>query len=241
LIDQLERQDTEYTVVKVIPFGGGMIPEVVPTEEHCIVLGATAMSKISKEKGWKPGYFDDNIDYRNLLLNYGSRMMNAECVVSTLAQLEKKWDEFHLRPVLDSKSFSGEVMSWDAFVEWREKLKSLDAENSFSSLTRNDLVVMSPLKKIFAEYRFFVVDGKVITGSMYKQGSRIYYSNIIDPSLSSFAQSIVDIWVPNRAFALDIADTPIGYKVIEINSFNSAGFYACDMGKFVNAINNMKF
>jgi hypothetical protein len=40
---------------------------------------------------------------------------------------------------------------------------------------------------------------------------------------------------------LDIADTDEGPKVIEINAINSSGFYACDMGKYIDAINSMKF
>jgi hypothetical protein len=84
--------------------------------------------------------------------------------------------------------------------------------------------LLAPLTEIFSEYRFLVVDGEVVTGSQYK-----------------YAQSMVDLWNPNRAFAIDIALTKNGYKVIEINSINSAGFYHCDIGKFVNAINNMKY
>jgi hypothetical protein len=100
------------------------------------------------------------------------------------------------------------------------------------------------LKEIYAEFRFYVVDGKVITGSMYKHSNKVYYVNVTefsDPELWKIAQERVDQWCPNRAFALDIAMTENEYEVIEINAINSAGFYACDMGKFINAINTMEF
>jgi hypothetical protein len=242
LLEQLDRQDTKYQVVKVIPFVGEMIPEVEPQDNHVFVLGATSMSKIAKRKGWVPGYFDENLNYQTLLENYGSYMLNATCVVGTFAKLEKKWDEFHLRPVLDTKSFAGTVMDWEEFEEWRAKVLAIgEEENSLTTLTGKDQVVMSPLTEIHAEYRFYVVDGKVVTGSLYKQGRRVIYKSDVDESVYKFAQEMVTLWSPNRAFALDIADTPNGFKVIEINSINSAGFYACDMGKFVAAINAMEF
>lgn len=242
LLVQLDRQDTKYQVVKVIPFIGEMIPDIDVQDDYVFVLGATSMAKVAKRKGWVPGYFGENLNYQNLLENYGSFMLNANCTVGRFDKLEKVWDEFHLRPVLDDKSFSGQVMNWEDFEEWRAKVIAIgDEENSLTTLTGKDQVVMSPLLKIHAEYRFYVVDGKVVTGSMYKQGSRVYYKSDVDENISKFAQEMVTLWAPNRAFALDIADTPLGLKVIEINAINSSGFYACDMGKFVAAINEMKF
>jgi hypothetical protein len=243
LLEQLERQGTKYQVVKVIPFIGEMIPDVENVQdEHIMVLGATSMSKVAKRKGWVPGYFDDNLSYIELLKNYKGHMLNEGCIVAPFGAMKYEWDRFHLRPVTDSKSFAGTVFDWDEFQEWRDKIILMgEEENSLTTLSLNDLIVMSPLKKILAEYRFYVVDGKVVTGSLYKQGSRVIYKSDVDESVYAFAQEMVDIWAPNRAFALDIADTEEGYKVIEINSINSAGFYACDMGKFVAAINDMKF
>jgi hypothetical protein len=242
LLVQLDRQNTKYQVVKIIPFIAEMIPDVDVQDDHVFVLGATSMSKVALRKGWVPGYFSDNLNYQTLLENYGSYMLNATCVVATFGKLEKQWDVFHLRPVLDTKSFAGTVMDWDEFAEWREKVIAIcEEENSLTTLTAKDQVVMSPITEIHAEYRFYVVDGKVITGSMYKQGSRVHYSSVVDDRITKFAQEMVTLWSPNRAFALDIAETPTGLKVIEINAINSSGFYACDMGKFVDAINNMKF
>lgn len=241
LTDQLERQNISYQVVKVIPFIAEMIPEV-DVQGNVFVLGATSMSKIAKRKGWIPGYFDDNLNYKMLLENYGDHMMNAGCVIDTFGNLKKTWDVFHLRPTTDSKSFAGTVFDWEEFDAWRTKVVAIgEDENSMTTLVASDEVVMSPLKDIFAEYRFYVVDGKVITGSLYKWGRRVIYQSEFDDRITAFAQEMVDLWAPNRAFALDIADTPDGLKVIEINSINSAGFYACDMGKFAAAINAMEF
>jgi glutathione synthase/RimK-type ligase-like ATP-grasp enzyme len=92
------------------------------------------------------------------------------------------------------------------------------------------------LKKIYNEYRYFVVDGKVVTGSQYKLGKRVVYGET-DQNID-IAQTFVDMLNKNidQPYVIDIALTDDGYKVIELNTMNCAGFYACDMQKLVTAI-----
>lgn len=114
-----------------------------------------------------------------------------------------------------------------------------------TTLKADDPIIIAPLTKIYTENRFFVIDGVIVTGSLYKRGSQVCYQNldggVADPELMSFARAMVDTWQPNRAYTLDIASTSEGYKVIEINAINSSGFYACDMAKYAFAINDMQF
>lgn len=96
---------------------------------------------------------------------------------------------------------------------------------------------MAKLKEILLEWRFFVVNGKPITASLYKRGGEVRYDANVDQRVWDFAQKVCDTWCPNPALALDIcenADKEL--KVMEINSICSAGFYALDMFKFVAAI-----
>lgn len=250
LLEQLERQETPYDVVKIIPFIAQMEPDVNP-EGPVFVCGATAMGKIAARKGWAPGYFHVP-DMATILAGYGEHMLNADAIVAPFENLTHTWNRFHLRPVNDGKSFAGTVFSWEEMVEWRDRVAALDGDdNSLTTLTVRDLVVMSPLKTIYAEYRFFVVRDTVITGSMYKRGERVHYSSDVDPAIRGFAEMMTGqiarkndedppvTFVPADAYCLDIALTPAGPKVIEINSINSAGFYACDMGRFVEAINSL--
>jgi hypothetical protein len=242
LVDALERQDAQYQVVDIVPFSHEMIPDVTPPAgEPVFVCGATSMGDICKAKGWTPGYFDENLDYVELCNRYKYELMNHDMAIGKLRSVHGPWKRFFLRPVSDKKQFAGQVMNLDEFEDWREKIVAFDGESSHTTITGDDMVIMSSLKAIYAEYRFFVVDGVVVTGSQYKNGSRVHYSSNVDQEVYEYAQKIVDIWAPNRAFALDIFDTPEGLKVGEINSINSAGFYALDMVKFVDAINSMKF
>jgi hypothetical protein len=78
--------------------------------------------------------------------------------------------------------------------------------------------------------------GKIITGSQYRVGSRVFSTECHERDVIEYAQRMVDLWSPDVGFVMDVALTPEGFKVIEINCLNASGFYACDMGKVVNAL-----
>lgn len=243
LLVQLDRQDTTYDIVKVIPFSHELQGEVTDTDDNIFVCGATSLGNISKEKGWVPGYFDDNLNMEIVHSQYKDEMLNDEMIVSKFRDVNppSSWKEFFVRPCSDKKEFAGYVTTRYEFSDWQQKVIDLEGNSSYTSLSSDDDVIIAPVKHINAEYRFFVVDGKVVTGSLYKQGSRVFYSDHVDACVTEYAQKMVDMWQPNRAFCLDVADVDSKYKVIEINAINSAGFYALNMGKFVNAINSMEF
>jgi len=244
LLEQLDRQKVPYQICKMIPFGKTIEPDIDRTDP-VFVIGATSLKYVAEKKGWQPGYLD-GINYEDLLQNYGDRMLNNGGIVSTLAGATKHWENFFCRPCLDGKQFSGMRTTWEQFEDWRQRVIALDGqENSWVSLKAEDRIFCGPMKNIYAEYRFWVVDGKAITASLYKRGGRVLYSGEVDGAIYYYAQETADIWQPNRAFVLDIAvveDEQDGrgeFRVIEINSINSAGLYACDMGKFVAAIEQM--
>lgn len=88
-----------------------------------------------------------------------------------------------------------------------------------------------------AEFRVFVVAGRVVTGSLYKLGDCVRCSSDVPPDVMRFEQDCVQQWAPNRAFAIDIAVTPQGLRVLGVNSANSGGFYAFDVGRLIDAVN----
>lgn len=245
LLDALQRQDTKYEIVNLIPFIHEMSPDI-NVDGHVYVCGSTGIGKVAKLKGWVPGYFDKNLDYANVMREYGENCLNHRGHVTTLRNAQPMFEDpnlrFFTRPCADNKSYSGQVMDWEDFSSWRDKVVALEnEENSLTTLQPDDRIVLAPLTTIYSETRFIVVDGKVITGSLYKMGSRVWYSDQVMPFIQDFAQKMVDTWQPDRAFVIDIADTDEGPKVIEINAINSSGFYNIDMGKYVHAINSMTF
>jgi len=92
-----------------------------------------------------------------------------------------------------------------------------------------ELCIISDIKIIDAETRFFVINGKVLTGSYYRIDN-IYCEKAIQPDeeIFSIAQKYVDLYKPCKAFVIDIVLTDNQYKIIEYNPINCAGIYACD-------------
>lgn len=230
----LERMDIPHTEIKVVPFSHELIPEP-DCGSHAIVMGSTTLARVAETRDWTPGVFtNDDFDYRSYMEHYGDYMLNNEAIICEFGSVKSPWDKFFFRPCADSKTFAGTIKTAGDVDVWADSVKAIEKEN-YTTIDSKTPVVVAPLKKIYKEYRFFIVDGKVITGSMYKLGDKVVYKTELDES-DKFAQVITNIWSPAEAFVLDIALTPDGFKVLEVNCFNSAGYYAIDIQKLVNAV-----
>lgn len=240
LQNQLAKRQIPFTTVKLIPFLNALSPDIQIDDKAVFTYGSTGLGHVSKSKNWRPGYFDENLDYPLYQKYFDKEMLNFDAVSSPMGDVEKKWERFFLRPASDSKQFAGEVMTWEQFEDFRNGVRLVEEDDGVT-LTLKDVVVMAPCKEILAEYRFFVFDGEVVTGSRYKIGDRVQSSTEVPSDIYYYASQQVVRWQPNRAFAIDIAQTNQGPKIIELNSANSAGFYACDIGKIVEAVERLEF
>lgn len=224
------------TRVKLIPIFNQLDGHPPTLSGPVFVYGSTSLGNVAKAQRWSPGYFDENLDYELMLAKYGDLALNAGAACSTLSEVTRRNDRFFLRPTLDAKSFAGTVMTWDELESFRRGVASI-ADVPDATLRLTDRVVVAPLMEIAAEYRFFVIARCVVTGSRYKLGNQVRSVPEVPGEVATFAQACVDVWSPNDAFAIDVAVTGDGLKVIEVNSANSAGFYACDVGKLIDAVN----
>lgn len=246
LIESIERMGIPHSFCTVIPFSdsddGIKLESPVPTDGNIYCYGSYSLSKHAVRRGYFPGAFiSNNSSIDNLIKHYGENMLNHDSIVVSFGcpdELIPESPMFFIKPNEDTKAFTAEVLSRDAFFVFKHKIAELDA-SEYSSVTRDTKVVIATPKEIFAEYRFFVVDGKVITQSLYRSGDTVYYSSAVDEYIIEFAQKMVDMYQPDRAFVLDVAVTPNGLKVIEVNSINSSGLYSIDVQKMIFAIEEM--
>lgn len=235
LVQVLETLQLPHTLIQVIPFSHELVPKP-EIENPIVVMGSTTLVKIAKSYGWSPGvWLNNNFMYQRWRENWGEHLLNFDSVVCEFqdVSIEGKW---FIRPVDDLKSFSGGIVNSVEFNEWKEKILRYDD----GTITKKTMVTVSSLKEIYSEYRFFVIDGKVITGSQYKQGNRVISNADVDDRIVKYAQKRVDEWQPDVGFVIDIADTPKGLKIVEVNNLNSAGFYKINLGKLVSAIEQLK-
>ena len=240
LIDVLDRFSIPYSEHKVIPFVGELEPFPDLDTDNVICMGSYSMRHIAKKHKWNPGVID--LFDQNFLVqkeHWGDLMLNYDSEVLPFKDVKLTEDKF-MRPIDDSKYFAGRVFSPEEFHDWQHKVCVLE-EDFGDSLTGDTLVQVCSHKEIYAEYRFWIVDRKIATASLYKRGSRVTYASLIERDIEMFAAGIVTAmppfrWVPADAFVLDLCKTPDGIKIVEINTINSAGFYAADMQKLVMAL-----
>lgn len=150
-------------------------------------------------------------------------------------------DSIFIRPSNGYKSFPGQTLPYKNFEQEFDILTK-----SYGGLEMDTLVVVSPAREIDEEYRFIVVDGKVVSGSLYmdkhnrSKWEAYYNRGCEDKEAWAFAEKMAKIYQPDKAFTLDVCKLPNGeYKLIEVNSFCCGSMYGNDYDKVVEAVNKL--
>ena len=244
LISALESLSILHSVHKIIPFIHELQPEPeIDPGEKVMVMGAYTMNKIAKDRGWYPGsYLNDNFDYQLQCQKWPGHMLNEAsyfCLFKD-ASVDEAFDNdnFFIRPVEDMKCFAGQVMSYIEFKDWQHGVLSLELDDGYP-LHADTEILMAPVKKIYTETRVWVVDNIAVTASTYKVGNCLSYSMAVDSDILEFVEARSREWKPDDAYVMDIARTPDGLKIVEVNNINASGFYNGDVGKIVMALEKL--
>jgi hypothetical protein len=249
LVETLDRFKIPYSVHKVIPFIGELVPDAQPRHLKVICFGSYSMRHTAKKFNWNPGVYDlFDVNFIIQKSHWGNMMLNSDAEIVAFKDANIEGDTF-IRPIDDSKYFAGKVFSQEEFYEWKHKVVALEHDYG-TSLTGDTLIQLCKPKKIYAEYRFWIVDSQIVTGSLYKRGDRVVYSSTIDNHVYKFVESVIrngDIttgmktfaWQPHKAFVLDVCETPDGMKIVEINTINAAGFYAANVTDLIIALEEL--
>ena len=94
----------------------------------------------------------------------------------------------------------------------------------------------STIKNIQKEIRYWIVDGEIITNSLYKLGSSVIYDEYNDEDALQFVKDMISIYKPATSFVIDICQVDNKWKIVEINCINCAGFYKANIGKLLDRI-----
>lgn len=250
LIDELERQGVAHTLVRKPAMTDYLVAMHDDLDDNghnkpimlnhiagpVFVTGTVSMQGISRAHGWNPGYIDAP-GLAECIEAWGDHMLNADARFGALGSIEPLDGGFFIRPDQGDKAFPGKTMNADDFAGWRD---SISEPGTASYTPSNTEVVIAPLQTIWSEYRCMIVNGRYVTGSRYKTGRTVSYSPDVGDRIIRFANERAAEWNPRQALCMDIADTPDGLKIIELNAISSAGFYCIDMAIFVDAITHME-
>lgn len=232
-------QHYPHEFVSVIPFTEEIKSDKPLNGIDYIPYGSTRLTLLSKEKGFKGLYFDlEQFNYeeylknRNDMLNSG--VMNVEDAVEFLAKEEDETFWFS-RPSEDLKQYTGFV---DTSVELRRFfIDAMKCASSGSYKIDKDLrVLLSQPRNIQAEWRWFIVGGKVISGSGYRCKGQLISTKEEHEDVIEEAQRFADKWLPHPNCVMDLALVDDEMKVIEFNCINSSGFYDHDVQSIIDAI-----
>lgn len=234
MITHFKQNSIPFKTVRIIPF----IHEVegktpAPDTKNVVCYGSIGIQKLAKKQNWNPGVWtNDNFNSGVYSEKLGDLFLNNTTEIMLISEVISKvqLDEFFIKPNSDDKEFAGQVMLKTDFAEWYQKMIDI------GYLESNDFeVAISCPIDIADEYRLVVVNNKIIAGSIYKRFGRVMPK---EGWLPEFQDIINDInWSPADVYVVDMGLTEDGWKVIEYNTFNSSGFYECNVADIIDSIN----
>lgn len=231
----------EFVEAKVIPFSDE-IPNIDNTKPT-IFYGATRwINNIYLNNKWNPGvFFNPESTYKVWSEAYGKHTLNYGAHITTIASLKDEifqakygWDDLlFIRPTSDMKEFAGEVIAAKSIYEWAQQIQT-----DMSDFDSTEVLVSEPVG-IRNEWRLFMVNGKYITGSLYRSYGRSVMAPIVPKSVIQFAEERAKEYSPAPVFVMDIGKSGDSLYVVEIGCFNSAGFYHANITKLIKEISEI--
>ncbi len=239
MVSHFEAYAIPWHKVRIIPFSHELVSPLPELAGPVVCYGSLGVQKLAQERGFTPGVWFDETRFKyavyarelgDLLLNPDAQVMPISEVLRRTAQLGL--EEFFIKPEGDAKQFAGQVQTRESFAAWLRNMREVGylEDNDF------DVVISAP-KRLGTEYRCVVVDGQVVAWSVYRKFGQAYMKREITEAALDSAKRAIALYQPAPVFMLDIAETDEGDKVIEYNTFNSAGLYRCDAGAVIDSVN----
>lgn len=214
-----------------------------PTNSFTVFHGSLGnASQIVNQTNWKPGAFctTENFYCSAWYSDCKDWLLQKKWVNTTVSKFVDKpelifeqigaTNSVFVRPDSPLKPFSGRVIHRGDITT-----KALDYGYYYED--ENLPIIVAPVSVIDKEWRFVVVQKKVIAGSGYIAESRSESNCITSGKEWDFAQTIANIITPpDDAYILDICESKGDYRMLEINPFSGADFYSCDRTSIVRSI-----
>jgi hypothetical protein len=221
-----------------IPFQGiGLVPFIreitgLESPQHpCFFYGSTSLvEKVASTPEICKGVFYDVAWFDSKLWSANrTDMLNQNIQLMTVRELKANWptEVKFIRP-REVKTFVGQVIEPEEATDWAEENHLLKDETE---------LYMSDVHNIEREWRFFILGGKIITGSIYKRWGILTLREPIDPAVRARAEKMAAVWLPSPNVVMDIAQLRDGsFRVVEFNAVNCSGFYKSDVRAYVEAV-----
>lgn len=237
MIAALKANDCEYQLFQYKPFMNykDVLEEIrFDLNEKIMCYGTiNFISKIRKCTDIKPGSYCDFDKYRCSAYHphLGGLLLNSRYKIIPWRKIASCMDmgTFFIRPDSGKKLFTGVVTDYDSL--------RTDIGFAAAGLEPETKVLVAPYQRVEEEWRFFVSNGHVITGSLYNVKGEHFESELVDMHAFELAYEASKCYNPDPVYVIDICKTQSGeYKVLELNSFSCSGLYSCDVNEIVKFI-----
>jgi len=215
--------------------GTNPLPELPSIEGPVVFHGRnTLIANAHEHPRWRSGVFfsPERFTHQVYVAALGGDMLNANARTMSLeALLASSYStnrRLFIRPDGDSKRFSGQVVRFADCTSVCESLVRAGASE--------ELVVVGDVYELDAEWRLFFVDGRMISGSMYRPSGESF----VPPELVEFAEAAAQRWLPAEVVVMDVARHDGAWKIVEFNCFNGSRFYLANVEAIVLAVSRFQ-
>jgi hypothetical protein len=249
MVQIIQDQRHECKFISYVPFEGSDKFLSLFDEEDCVIFyGSLQMANEVKRKAkWIPGLYCNLPAYECSFYYpyFGYRLLNEKYIMLPFGELNRRKDflldtlgvdhSLFIRPNSGFKLFTGQVVTR---ATWEKDLKLL----GFYDVDPECLVVVATPFKLAREWRFVIANGKVISGSQYRnKKNKLEKTSILPLSIWDFAQNTVNEvnYSPDKVWVLDICESNNELYVLEVGGFSTAGLYACDMKPIITEVSKI--
>ncbi len=131
----------------------------------------------------------------------------------------------HVRPLSQDKAFN--AMVFDA-VAWGAMLSDRPLDPALECW-------VSPLQDITAEWRCWIVGGRMVAATQYRKDGQMHLLPGAPPEVGAFVNDVAKDWLPAPCVVVDVALSSRELRVLEFNPFQSSGWYAVDIPTVLDA------
>lgn len=222
--------------VQIIPF----TEELPPFERAAINIpyGSTTFGQLAaRDADLRKGYFlNGNFNMRVYLARWDRHMLNQGAVLIAMKDiapdLHPPDKTIFVRPLDDSKSFSGTVMTFAELLTWRDQLAAVTTGDQHPV---GEVLISEPFH-ITREWRLWIVNGTVISATRYRESFRLSKEKGCPDAVRVFAEERCREFVPHDVFVMDIGESAEQLYIIECGCMNSAGFYEGEIDVIVRKV-----
>lgn len=251
MVYAIQEQEMEVLSAKYIPFSeeggeGAMDWSFLPLDRPVIMQGGIGSIKDAQKrsKAYPLAWCNwDLLECKSYYKELRDFIVQEDYGFYSVNDVPKLKDELYdryaedntifIKPNTNDKEFTGALVEKERFDTWWGWSTAYSAPS-------DSLVVVSRPRRILEEWRFVVVDGKVVIGSQYMVMGNLCPDEEYPPEAAAFAEKVFNTWTPHPALVVDVGKLQSGeLRLIEIGGVNCAGYYRGNIRPVVEALSNL--